>query len=94
MDSVLEVLAGSCLRGVAFLDGLGGVWHFGGGTVFSRGVAFFACMFWRGVVFFACSVLGVCGIFGECFGVCDYLEEALESFGGVFGGHLQCFGGV
>ena len=61
MDSVLEVLARSCLRGVAFLEEVlavvlegcgifcfGGVWHFW--RVLS--------VLWRGVAFLE-SVLGV-----------------------------------
>ena len=72
MDSVLEVLAGSCLRGVVFLEEVlavvlegcgifymqcfGGVWHF-----------------WR-VLF---SVMEGCGIFGECFGGMTFWKRRL-----------------
>ena len=59
--SVLEVLAGSCLRGVAFLEEVL--------AVVLEGCNIFACSVLEGCGIFACSVLEGCDIFGGCFSV-------------------------
>ena len=76
------MLAGSCLRGVAFLLQL-----------FWRGVTFLLAVFWRGVAFLEGSVMEGCGILGECFGSMTFWKRRLEGCG-IFGGHLLCFEGV
>ena len=103
MDSVLEVLAGYCLRGVAFWRRCL--------QLFWRGVVFFACSVLEGCgIFGGCfSVLEGCGIFGECFRGVTFRKRRLQSFGGVwhfwralavfwrgcgiFGGHLHILEG-
>ena len=98
VDSVLEVLAGSCLqclRGVAFLEGAyrgacnvlegRGILGAGFGGAWHFGGGACSC-FWRGVAFLE----------GAAWRSMAFWRRCLQCFGGAwhFGGCLQCFGGA
>ena len=80
MDSVLEVLAGSCLRGVAFLEEVL--------AVVLEGCDIFVAVFWRGVAFFCLQCFGGVWHFwrvlwrGVAFleGTCYVLKGCLQCF--------------